>query len=87
MRFQVGDVTPGQGGPAVAEGWRRIHSPASRPGYLLAIAVGVLSFIVLFAAVSILSLLANPGPGQGTPQPPSPWAGAIWALLLYIPLH
>jgi hypothetical protein len=87
MRFQIGDVAQGQGGPAVTEGQQRIHSPASRPGYLLAIVVGVLSFTILCAGVSILSLLADPGPARATAGTSSPWAGAIWALLLYIPTH
>lgn len=52
MKFHIGDVAQGQSEPVVTEGWQRIHSPASRSGYLLAIVTGVLFFTVLCGGVS-----------------------------------
>ena len=87
MRFRLGNVPQGTDVPAEAEGWHRIHSPASRPGYLLAVSTGFLSFVVLCGAASIVSALVGLASGQEAPASTSPLAGVIWALLLYIPVH
>lgn len=87
MRFHLGNVIQDQSRSTDKTGWQRIHSPALWRGYVLALAAGFFSFTILCGALSVLSWVAGPGFGRSAPATSSPWEGAVWALLLYIPAH
>jgi hypothetical protein len=84
----LGSLPENQGEPAEAEGLHRIHSPSSRPGYLLAGLVGLLFPLVVCGWLIVVSALARGDEGAYVAVDTSTrWGVVVLALLLYIPMH
>ena len=84
--FQFGEVAGEAVEPVPEEGWQRIHSPGTRPGYLLAGVIGLLvpPCICIWLGVAP-ALIRRTAVGGGAA--PGMWGAMIVALVLFIPLH
>ena len=88
MRFALGSPTEDTQAPPEGEEWRRIRSPSSRLGYLLAGLVGFLFPSLLFVWLIVVSVASAGRPGGGAAvATTTPWGVVVAALLLYVPLH